>query len=130
FFETIFGGGASPFSQGQTYTQRSRGQAANGRKDVTAQIKINLSEAFEGSSRMLRVNGEKMKVKIPAGIEDGQRLKIKGKGQAGIQGGPRGDLYLSVSVDIPEGYERKGKNLYFNHQLDLYIAVLGGETFV
>ncbi|HEX6983363.1 MAG TPA: J domain-containing protein [Balneolaceae bacterium] len=130
FFETIFGGGGNPFGQGQAYNQRSREETKNGQKNITAEVSVTLHEAFEGTSRTLRVNGEKMKVKIPAGIEDGQRLKIKGKGHANIPGGPRGDLFFTVRVDVPEGYERKGNNIYYNHKLDLYTAVLGGETLV
>lgn len=129
FFEAIFGGG-NPFGQEQAYHQQRREQAQNGRKNVTAEVSVTLREAFEGTTRTLRVNGEKMKVKIPAGIEDGQRLKIKGKGQANIPGGPRGDLFFTIRVEIPDDYERKGNNLYYDHKLDLYTAVLGGETFV
>lgn len=130
FFETIFGGGGSSFGQGQRYQRQAKQQTNNGRSNIKAEVTISLREAFEGTSRTLRVGGEKMKVKIPPGIEDGQRLKIKGKGRAGIQGGPRGDLFFTVHVDIPENYERKGDNLYYNHALDLYTAILGGETFV
>lgn len=130
FFETIFGREGSPFGQGQAYNRGTQTKARNGQGDIKAEVHVTLKEAFEGASRTLRVNGEKMKVKIPAGIEDGQRLKIKGKGHANIKGGPRGDLFFTVRVDVPEGYERKGDNIYYNHSLDLYTAILGGETFV
>lgn len=132
FFETIFGGGGSPFGQGQAYNRGTQAQTQprNGQNNIKAEVHITLKEAFEGTSRTLRVGGEKMKVKIPTGIKDGQRLKIKGKGHANIRGGPRGDLYFTVRVDIPEGYERKGDNIYYDHSIDLYTAVLGGETLV
>ncbi len=143
FFETIFGGGdASMFEQAQQQGRsqqrgRSRGFQANTRqrqqrtkKNIKAEVTISLQEAYDGTSRKLRVGGEKMKVKIPAGIKDGQRLKLKGKGSSKVRGGTRGDLYLTVRVDMPEGYERKGKNIYYDHPVDLYTAVLGGETVV
>ncbi|MCW9714177.1 HSP40/DnaJ peptide-binding protein [Aliifodinibius salicampi] len=91
---------------------------------------MSLKEAFEGTSRTLRVGKEKMKIKIPAGIKDGQRLKLKGKGTSRARNGARGDLYLTVRINMPEEYERKGDNLYLDHPIDLYTAVLGGETVV
>ncbi|NGP87634.1 DnaJ C-terminal domain-containing protein [Fodinibius halophilus] len=140
FFETIFGGagGASPFGQ-QAQSQRSRryqsnarqqGRQATAKKNLNAEVTIPLKQAYNGTSRTIRVGGEKMKVKIPAGIEDGQRLKLKGKGSTKARGGARGDLLLTVRIDMPEGYERKGNNLYYDHPLDLYTAVLGGDTVV
>ena len=134
FFETIFGGrGGNPFGQqpyGQQAQQAQQRQQKNGKKNITGQITISLKEAQKGTSRTLRVGQEKMKVKIPAGISDGQRLKLRGKGGSSLQGGPRGDLHVTVNVSVPDGYERKGENLYLDHPLDLYTAVLGGETIV
>lgn len=134
FFETLFGGG-SPFggrSQTQGFkTSNAQGQTAEtGRKDIEAEVEITLQEAYKGTSRTLRVGDEKMKVKIPKGIEDGRRLKLKGKGTSTIQGGSKGDLLLTIRVKVPEGYERKGSNIYHDHPVDLYTAVLGGETVV
>lgn len=134
FFETIFGGGQNPFEQAQQQQTRRYESNARRQKDVKRNIKaevtISLQEAYEGTSRTLRVRGEKMKVKIPAGIKDGQRLKLKGKGSSKVDGGSRGNLYLTVNVDIPERYELKGRDIYYDHPLDLYTAVLGGETIV
>lgn len=134
FFETIFGGGrGNPFGQqsyGQQTQQTKSRRKKNGQKNISGELTISLKEAFKGTSRTLRVGREKMKVKIPAGIKDGQRLKLKGKGGSRIHGGPRGDLQVTVHVDEPEGYERKGNNIYYDHPLDMYTAVLGGETIV
>jgi curved DNA-binding protein len=137
FFETIFGGGGNPFEQaqqqqtrGRRYQSNARKRTSSGKKNIKAKVSISLKEAYEGTSRTLRVGGEKMKVKIPAGIKDGQRLKLKGKGRSTNSRGARGDLYLTVNIDMPEGYERKGNNIYYDHPIDLYTAVLGGETVV
>jgi curved DNA-binding protein len=141
FFETLFGGagGGRPF--GATETQGPGQQFRGGRsrqqqrrkppkKNITAGVTISLQQAHDGTSRTVRVGGEKMKVKIPAGIADGQKLKLKGKGSASSAGGPRGDLLLKISITMPDGYERKGNNLYYTHPVDFYIAVLGGESTV
>lgn len=140
FFETLFGGGGNPFGgqaqqtrQGQQFRGRARQQQQRQqprKKNITATATISLQEAYEGTSRTVRVGGEKMKVKIPAGISDGQKLKLKGKGSATAAGGPRGDLFLKIHIDMPDAYERKGDNLYYTHPVDLYTAVLGGETTV
>lgn len=137
FFETIFGGGSNPFDQAQGQQARGRRYQSNARQrqgqmkqNIKTEVTIPLKEAYEGTSRTLRVGGEKMKVKIPAGIKDGQRLKLKGKGGTKTAGGPRGDLLLTVRIDMPEGYERKGNNIYYDHPVDLYTAVLGGKTVV
>lgn len=134
FFETVFGGGQDPFEQAKQ--QQARRYQSNTRRkksdkqNIKAKITISLREAYEGTSRTLRVGGEKMKVKIPAGIKDGQRLKLKGKGSSRVHGGSRGNLYLTVNVDVPEGFERKDNHIYYDHPVDLYTAVLGGETVV
>jgi curved DNA-binding protein len=144
FFETLFGGAGagSPFSGAQTREQAFRGQgrANTGRrqqrnhqprkKNITTETTITLKEACEGTKRTVRVGDEKMKVKIPAGIADGQKLKLKGKGSATVPDGPRGDLFLKIHIDMPVNLERKGKNLYLTQPINLFTAVLGGETSV
>jgi curved DNA-binding protein len=144
FFETLFGGAGgarSPFSGGaQAREQAFHGRANTGRrqqqnhqpakKNITTETTITLKEAYKGASRTVRIGEEKMKVKIPAGIADGQKLKLKGKGSATVPDGPRGDLFLKIHIDMPENLERNGKNLYLTQPVNLYTAVLGGETTV
>lgn len=138
FFETIFGGGGQPF-QGQQqarggqfrqHTQQQRRQQTPAKKNLKVSLNISLQEAFDGTSRTIRIGEEKMKVKIPKGISDGKTLKLKGKGSATVPNGPRGDLLLTVNVDMPKNFERKDNNLYFNQSVDLYTAVLGGKVQV
>src|SRR5699024_8437210 len=134
FFETIFGGGGGgqPFQsrqqpRGDFRRQAQQQQQKAAKKNLKISLTISLQEAFEGSSRTIRVGEEKMKVKVPAGISDGQTLKLKGKGSATVPGGPRGDLLLTIQIDMPKNYERKGSNLYLNQPVNLYTAVLGGK---
>ncbi len=141
FFENLFGGG-NPFAearQGQARSQsfRTRSQPGAGRqrkksakKNITADVDISLQEAYEGTSRTVRIGKEKMKIKIPKGIKDGQKLKVSGKGTSSVRGGQRGDFYLKVNVKEPKDYERKGDHIYHDHPVDLNTAVLGGETRV
>lgn len=136
FFETIFGGGDSFTGARQQQQQQrtsARGHAAQtGRtRDQEADITISLKEAYEGVTKQLRIDGELVKVKIPVGIKSGKKLKLKGKGaKSPYKGGQRGDLYLRINIKEGEGYQLKGKDVYYNHPVDLYTAVLGGETYV
>ena len=137
FFETIFGGG-DPFAGARQQQQQQRrtsagGQAAEMRqtRDQEADIIISLKEAYEGVTKQLRIDGELVKVKIPAGIKSGKKLKLKGKGaKPQYRGGQRGNLYLRIHIKEDEGYQLKGKDIYYNHPVDLYTAVLGGETYI
>lgn len=130
FFETIFGGGQS--GNGGAYsgtTSRTRSRQPGKVPDSEARISVDLVDLFHGVEKYLRINGDKVKVKIPAGIEDGKRLKLKGRGRTST-GLPKGDLYLKIDVRVPEGYERKGKDIYQTVSIDLYTALLGGEITV
>lgn len=131
FFETIFGGGGDPFAGRQSQARQYQGNARTATpqkgRDSQAQVDVDLKDVLTGVEKQFRVNGERVKVKIPAGIESGKRLKLKGKGQPSQTGGAKGDLYLKINVVEPEGFERKGKNIYQKIPLDLYTAVLGGE---
>lgn len=127
FFETLFGGGTDHsqyYRGGQQQARASRGQ------DVEAEIDLSLKDVIEGAAKTFRLNGEQVKVKVPAGIEDGKRLKLKGKGQAVSPNGVKGDLYLKVKTNLPSHIERKGKDLYHTENVDLYTALLGGTITV
>lgn len=131
FFETIFGGGqhgnGGAYGGQQAYT---RSRASQRGRDAEAQLRVSLSEVITGAEKQLQINGEKVKVKIPAGIEDGKRLKLRGRGQQASAGGSKGDLYLKVQIEIPDGFEQKGKDIYQRVPLDLYTALLGGDLVV
>ncbi len=118
FFEMLFGGGVR---------QRSRKRKG---EDYQATLTISLEEAFHGTERTIAVQGEKIRVKIRPGIRDGQQLKISGKGAPGYQGGPRGDLYITVKILPHARFRRQGDDLYVEVPVDLYTAVLGGEVML
>jgi len=118
FFESMFGGAAS--------TGRSRQVKYRG-EDFNAELHLDLTEAYKTHKQTLTVNGKKIRITIPAGIENGQIIKITGHGSPGINGGPNGDLYISFSIANHPTIKRLGNNLYTTVDLDLYTAVLGGE---
>lgn len=126
FFETLFGGGGGGFQQ----EFRTRGRRQQQGQDVEAIVDVSLKDVIEGATKTFRLNGEQVKVKVPAGIEDGKRLKLKGKGHAVAPGGTKGDLYLKIKVNLPPNIEKKGKDLYHTEKVDLYTAMLGGTITV
>jgi DnaJ-class molecular chaperone len=71
---------------------------------------------------------KRIQVKIPAGVDNGSKIRVAGEGQPGIGGGPRGDLFLVISIKPDSIYERKGDDLYVDIDVDLVKAMLGGEV--
>lgn len=122
FFESIFG------NRGGTRSS-SRSRAFSG-QDYTSEISLTLREASETHKRELSVNGKKLRITIPAGIADGQTIKLAGQGGAGSNGGPNGDLYITINVLADPSFKRVGNDLYSEVKIDLYKAVLGGEETV
>lgn len=114
--------------------RKSYGFARDG-QDVTAKITIPFADALHGSERLIHFRDDEgreisLKVKIPAGIESGKKLRLKGKGEQGINGGKTGDLLLEVTVEDNPEFERKGKDIYTTVRIPYTTAVLGGETIV
>lgn len=120
FFENIFGGG---FSSGRS-RRPMKGQ------DYQGTIEVTLEDAFQGSQHQFELNGQKLQLKIKKGITDGQVLRLKNRGGEGVNGGPRGNLYITVMVSPHAYYERKGNDLYCTIHVDLYTAILGGKTII
>lgn len=127
FFEAIFGGMGRQGPQAWAGTRQAgprRGQ------DYEQPVEISLEEASSGTRRVLEKDGRRIEVKIPAGVKTGSKVRIAGEGAPGIGGGATGDLYLKVTVLPHKVFERKGDDLYCEVPVDLYTAILGGETNV
>jgi len=116
FFESFFGrgGGQQPQRKGQDYQ---------------AEVVISIDEAYQGTSRLMDVGGENIRMKFK-GVRDGQTLRVKGKGGQGMNGGPRGDVLIIVRVPEKAGFERKGNDLYVEADVDLFTALAGGKVDV
>jgi len=124
FFESFFGQGGRQARSGfgsQGFPNQPAGV------DVEADLHISLEEAFNGSERQISVDGKKLKIKINPGTTDGQKLRLKGFGRSSIQGGTKGDLYLNIHILHHPFYEIKDRQLFYNLDVDLYTAVLGGK---
>ena len=121
FFESMFGS-TSGFRGGRQ--AKFRGQ------DYQAEIRLTLQEAYETHKRTLTVNGRNIRISVPAGIENGQTIKITGHGGKGTNGGPDGDLYITFSVENDEKFRRSGNDLHIKADVDLYTALLGGDLIV
>ena len=122
FFESMFGGGRSSYSQSSS--PKFKGQ------DYSAELHLNLKDVYTSQQQVLTVNGKKIRLTIPAGVENGQVIKIKGKGGLGINGGPNGDLHIKFIIENHTQFKREGNNLYLTVDLDLYTSILGGEITI
>ncbi len=123
FFESMFGGRSSGgFTRGRQV--KYRGQ------DYNAELQLQLKDVYSTHKRTLTVNGKNIRITIPAGIENGQTIKIKGHGGPGRNGGPKGDLYITFAIENNTPFKRDGNNLHRTVEIDLYTAVLGGEITV
>jgi len=116
FFESIFG-----FGDQRRTNVKMRGE------DTRAETTLSLEEAYHGTSRQVTFGPQKLNLKLKPGIADGQVLKMKEKGGPGINGGPAGDLYITIHIAPDSKFERKGDDLYADEPLDMFTAVLGGK---
>jgi curved DNA-binding protein len=125
FFEQFFGGGGAG---GRTRTRQPR--AIRG-QDLVQPVAISLEEAFNGTTRILEIAGEKgprrLEAKIPPGVETGSTVRLAGQGGPGLNGGPPGDLFLEIEVLPNATFERRGSDLYTKAHAPLSADLLGGE---
>ena len=120
FFESLFGGAGGRRRQ----TAKYRGQ------DLSAELEVRLSAAYTTHKQTITINGKSVRLTIPAGVENGQILRLKGYGGEGANGGPNGDLLITLVVNNDTGYRREGSDLYKTEEIDLYTALLGGEKTI
>ena len=119
FFESMFGGRTSG-------RQRERSAQFKG-QDFTTELHLDLKDVYTTHKRTLNINGKNIRITIPAGVENGQQIKISGMGGEGSGGGPKGDLYITFTVENHTNFKLDKHNLYSTVDVDLYTAILGGE---
>lgn len=120
FFESLFGGqGFKTYNSGST-----KGQ------DLQTELSLTLREAAHTHKRVITINGNSIRLTIPAGVGDGQKIRLREQGGTSPQGGKRGDLYITFKIEADPLFSREGDNLYTNVAIDLYTMLLGGEITV
>ncbi len=120
FFSSLFGNRGSG---GKRQTQY-RGQ------DYNAELHLSLQQAYATHQQTLNVNGKPVRITVPAGVADGQVIKLKGYGAPGVNGGPAGDLYITFIIEPNNNFKRLDNDLYTTVPLPLYTAVLGGDITI
>lgn len=121
FFEELFGhrGRSGRSAQGGF-----RGQ------DYQAELDLSLRDAAQTHKQVLTVGDKQVRITIPAGVANGQVIKLKGYGAPGMNGGPAGDLYITFVIPDDPVFKRLGDDLYVDVNTDLYTALLGGDLLV
>lgn len=157
FFETLFGRASAGGGMGST-TRGYESMRKRVGDNIEQPVEVTLQEAYVGASRTFNIqttdvcptcrgtgevagrscttcgglgtlaNTKRIQVKIPAGVNNGSKIRVAGEGQPGIGGGPRGDLYLVISVKPDAQFERTGDDVTTDIDVDLFTAILGGEV--
>ena len=120
-FEMLFGQHAGKKRGGR------RSAASNG-NDLTTETTLSLEEAYHGTTRLIQLNDQTIKVTIKPGVADQQMLRITGKGGIGSRGGANGDLYITIKIAPHPEIHRIGNDLHCDLPVDLYTALIGGKT--
>jgi len=124
FFESLFGRSSASANTGAGSGRGRRGQ------DLYAEFQLSLQDAYRTHQQVLTVNGKNIRITIPAGVENGQQIKLKGHGGPAGNNGTAGDLYITFIIPQDARYRREGNDLHTKIQVDLYTAVLGGDITV
>jgi curved DNA-binding protein len=122
FFESLFGRSAGMRS--------GRGASAFRGQDYQAELHLSLRDASTTQKHTLELNGKKIRITVPAGVEDGQVIKLAGHGGQGANESSAGDLFITFLIESDPKFRREGNTLYSTEHIDLYTAVLGGEATV
>ncbi len=125
FFRSMFGDEAvfeEMGGRGRGRTMKFKGQ------DFNAELHLKMRDVYQDQKQVLTVNGNKIRLTIPAGVADGQTIRIKGQGGPGRNGGPKGDLYITFRLEPDANFKRVGDNLFADAAIDLYTMVLGGKV--
>lgn len=136
--EDMFGGGFSEFfrrifggvpDMETVNVGRGRPQTRTARPSFEQEVTISLQEAFQGSTRLIEVDGRRLEVKTPPGARTGTKVRVSDAVPLGREG-QKGDLYLVINVAADPSFERKENDLYTDVPVDLFTAILGGEATV
>jgi curved DNA-binding protein len=123
FFESIFGVGG-----------RASGGARGGRamagEDFQAETEIALEEAYTGTKRQIGLQNSTLEINIPKGVKNGQTLRLKGKGGKGRNGGPNGNILITIVIPEHPHFKVKGDDIQCEAPVELYTAILGGKALV
>ena len=119
FFESLFGHAHG--TSGRSAHAKFRGN------DYNASIQLSLKDAYTTHKQTFTIDGKQVRITVPAGVANGQVIKLKGYGSEGINGGPHGDLYITFTIEDDAKFKRVGNDIYTTAAIDLYTAVLGGE---
>ena len=119
FFSNIFGR-----NQGQSAHVKFKGN------DARAELNLNLTDVYKTHPQTFTIGGKNIRITIPAGVKNGQEIKIKGYGGVGVNGGPNGDLMITFNIANNTSFQLKGDDLYIDIPINLYQAVLGGEITI
>jgi len=122
FFESFFGRSSS--------AERQQGRKSRRGQDFEATLYIPLIEAYNGTTKEISVGGKRVRVKISPGTKAGKKLRLKELGNEGMNGGEKGDLYLTLKIEKDPYFDLDDNNLYYDLYVDLYTAVLGGKKQV
>jgi len=120
FFESMFGGKRGG----------SRQQMGFKGQDYNAELHLKLRDITKTHKQTITVNGKNLRITVPAGIADGQVIKLKGHGGPGANNGPAGDLYITFRIEEDAEFKRLNNDLYKTVSLDIFTAILGGEITV
>ncbi len=124
FFESMFGGGGFSGGGQRRRTAQFKGQ------DLSATLRLNLTETLSDQKQTIDLGEKKIRLTIPAGIDDGQTIRVKSHGGEGIGGGPKGDLLITFEIVNNTPFKRLKSDLYTTQEISLYTALLGGEITV
>ncbi|MBK8497958.1 MAG: J domain-containing protein [Flavobacteriales bacterium] len=113
---------------GSMFGSRGGRQAKFRGQDYHSELQLDLVSASTTHKQALTVNGKPIRITVPAGVENGQTIRIADHGGPGVNGGPNGDLYLTFIVKDHPRFKRTGADLHTTLDVDLYTAVLGGDA--
>lgn len=121
FFEELFGS--------RRGNRSGRAQSYRG-QDFQATLELTLRQAATTHPQTFTIHGKTIRITVPAGVEDGQKIRLKGQGGEGMNGAPNGDLYITFAISKDPDFQRKGDDLYTRLEVGVETAILGGEEIV